>query len=215
MTGPLIHGTIGAYGKMPSQGDFIRIAPPAGFVRNWDAWLQRTLPSARQMLGGRWQECYFSAPIWRFSLAPGVVTNGAVTGLMMPSVDRVGRAFPLTLVASTAPQCATAEAHLAQGPFFGALEEIALEALEDAMTPARLERELGSLLAAFRSGALAANTDAGQVAIITRGTASQCQWSCLLGEGAVHLKTAALPDPAMLARMFDPAAGYWHAEAAE
>ena len=42
------------------------------------------------------------APIWRFALAPGVAGPLPMLGVMMPSVDRVGRQFPLTLAAPMA-----------------------------------------------------------------------------------------------------------------
>ena len=56
---------VGAFGKMPALGDFLRLALPPGFVEPWDAWVQRMMMQGRAALGGRWQDCYLSAPIWR------------------------------------------------------------------------------------------------------------------------------------------------------
>jgi type VI secretion system protein ImpM len=40
---------------------------------------------------------YLTFPVWRFLLPVGVLGSTAWTGVLMPSVDRVGRYFPLTL----------------------------------------------------------------------------------------------------------------------
>ena len=90
---------VGFYGKLPSRGDFVRAGLPAGFVTPWDAWLQGVLPGSRTLLGGRWQPAWMEAPVWRFLLRAGECGPGAVLGLWMPSVDAVGRAFPLTIAA--------------------------------------------------------------------------------------------------------------------
>ncbi|MEG6992973.1 type VI secretion system-associated protein TagF, partial [Pseudomonas aeruginosa] len=36
-------------------------------------------------------------PLWRFAIAPGLLGGEAVAGVVMPSIDRVGRYFPLTV----------------------------------------------------------------------------------------------------------------------
>jgi type VI secretion system ImpM family protein len=91
-------GEFAAFGKIPALGDFFRLNPPPGFVPVWDSWLQAGLLAAHAQLGDRWDACYMSAPIWRFSLAAGLAGPAPLLGVMMPSVDRVGRQFPLTLV---------------------------------------------------------------------------------------------------------------------
>ena len=42
--------TIGAFGKIPGLGDFVRFGLPADFVSAWDVWLQEGLASARAEL---------------------------------------------------------------------------------------------------------------------------------------------------------------------
>jgi type VI secretion system protein ImpM len=80
----------GFYGKLPAAGDFVARGLPDAFVRRWDRWLSRHL--ARR-LGRAWP-----ATGLRF-LHPG-----PVTGVVVPSADRAGRAFPLTLAATAPPQ---------------------------------------------------------------------------------------------------------------
>lgn len=98
----------GWYGKIASLGDFASRRLPAEFISCWDAWLQRMLPDSRARLGERWLESYLGSPIWRFLLFPGVCGEGMWAGLMMPSVDRVGRYFPVT-IACRMPALASTE----------------------------------------------------------------------------------------------------------
>jgi type VI secretion system protein ImpM len=90
-------GTPGWFGKIPNLGDFASRRLPDDFVHGWDAWLQHGLAAARELLGETWLDCYLVAPIRRFWLAPGLLGATGWAGLMMPSVDRVGRHFPLTI----------------------------------------------------------------------------------------------------------------------
>jgi type VI secretion system protein ImpM len=92
-------GGAGLFGKLPARGDFVRGGLPGSFVTPWDDWLQRMLAASRERLGDEWLPAWLEAPVWRFALAPGLCGGEAVLGVMLPSVDRVGRYFPLTLAA--------------------------------------------------------------------------------------------------------------------
>ncbi len=136
----------GAYGKMPALGDFFRLGAEREFVTPWDIWVQNTLLGARQALGARFEECYMTAPIWRFSLPPGVAGTQGVVGVLMPSVDRVGRQFPLTLLAQTGyEEQAPLRNLIWQGPVLDRVEALALDALDDAMTREILTERLAPL----------------------------------------------------------------------
>jgi type VI secretion system protein ImpM len=136
----------GAYGKMPALGDFFRLGAEREFVTPWDIWVQNTLLGARQALGARFEECYMTAPIWRFSLPPGVAGTQGVVGVLMPSVDRVGRRFPLTLLAQTGyEEQAPLRNLIWQGPVLDRVEALALDALDDAMTREILTERLAPL----------------------------------------------------------------------
>ena len=87
----------GFYGKLPAHGDFIRFRADAGFVLAWDGWLQQCFAASREQLGAGWDEAYQNAPIWRFCFGAGLCGPDAIVGVMMPSQDRVGRMFPLTV----------------------------------------------------------------------------------------------------------------------
>ena len=135
----------GYYGKIPALGDFLRGGLSPDFIAEWDGFLQSLLVAGREGLETRWQDCYFSAPIWRFALAPSVCGSMAVAGVTMPSVDRVGRQFPLTLAAQSKAQTAWA-AYRSIEASLPDLETIALMMLEDSATVAMLEKRLCALI---------------------------------------------------------------------
>lgn len=89
----------GLFGKLASHGDFVQRRLPPDFVAAWDTWLQQGIREGRLRLGAAWPERYLHAPLWRFVLAPGVCGKAALAGVLLPSLDRVGRHFPLTLAA--------------------------------------------------------------------------------------------------------------------
>ena len=137
----------GWYGKIPALGDFASRRLKPEFVAGWDSWLQHSIASSRATLGERWLDCYLTSPIWRFALLPGAFDASAWAGLLMASVDKVGRHFPLTLAleldADACPDPLGA-ALGAQG-WYAELERAALAALDLDFTADDLERELSQL----------------------------------------------------------------------
>jgi type VI secretion system protein ImpM len=97
-------GIVGFYGKLPSRGDFVRVGLPRDFTDPWDAWLQSVMAGSRSLMGEAWLPAYLEAPVWRFALPPGMCGTNAALGVMLPSVDRAGRYFPLTF-AMLQPRC--------------------------------------------------------------------------------------------------------------
>ncbi len=89
----------GLFGKLPARGDFVRAGLPGDFVAAWDHWLEEVIGATRARLGAAWLPAFLEAPVWRFALAPGLCGAASVSGLWLPSVDRVGRYYPLTLAA--------------------------------------------------------------------------------------------------------------------
>jgi type VI secretion system protein ImpM len=89
---------VGLYGKLPSHGDFLRRRVSDAFVSVWDEWLQQSMAASQSTLGQHWLDVYLTSPVWRFACDAGVCGSRGYAGVMAPSVDRVGRYFPLTLV---------------------------------------------------------------------------------------------------------------------
>jgi type VI secretion system protein ImpM len=133
----------GWYGKIPSLGDFATRRLPVEFVKAWDAWLQEVLPATRDILGESWFDSYLTMPIWRFVFLPGLVTQSGWAGVLMPSVDRVGRHFPLTVAVELPSHAAAAHAVFEGAEWFTGLEVAALAVLD----PTRGADELDAALA--------------------------------------------------------------------
>lgn len=92
----------GLYGKLPAKRDFIAVSTPREFLAAWEPWLQGGISASRVKLGPAWQEAYLRAPIWRFWLG-AEICGAPVLGAIMPSVDGVGRYFPLTIFVRCEP----------------------------------------------------------------------------------------------------------------
>ncbi len=120
---------VGFYGKLPSHGDFLRRRASDAFVCSWDRWLQLCLDASRSALGERWLDVYLTSPVWRFACAPGACGEAPLAGVMAPSVDRVGRYFPLTVVAALPVRTTVMVAAQAES-FFDSAERLIIETLE-------------------------------------------------------------------------------------
>jgi type VI secretion system protein ImpM len=188
----------GFYGKLPSEGDFISRRLPWEFTSAWDAWLQQGMQASRQALGTRWLECYLSAPIWRFQVAPGVCGPQGWRGLFFASVDRVGRYFPLTL-ACVVP--ASSSPHLAMlsndAEAWTAAEDAALESLDPKLAVDDVDRLIASV-------ALPAS--------MFQATGPACARVCLYTNGSADvaakgLSLDTLPPPGAFVDLIAPSAG--------
>jgi type VI secretion system protein ImpM len=121
---------VGWYGKIPGTGDFITRRMPAAFSEAWDRWLQGAIAGSRERLGAEWRESYLSMPVWRFVLSPGMLTPNAWAGLVAPSVDAVGRYFPLAMAAALpSTSLDLVRTLLAAQGWFDEIESAALDAL--------------------------------------------------------------------------------------
>lgn len=132
---------LGFYGKIPARGDFVRSGLSHAFIDPWDRWLQQGIAASQEELGEAWIAAWLEAPIWSFALAQGVCGPDAVLGLWMPSVDRVGRHFPLTL-AATVPGGDARDLARSNGGFLFAVEQAGLAAVESDLTPEGLARRI-------------------------------------------------------------------------
>ena len=89
---------MGLYGKLPAHGDFITRNLNPNFIKLWDEWLQHFISTSQQQIGSDWLDIYLTSPIWQFVFSPGVIDSNMWAGIIMPSVDRVGRYFPISIV---------------------------------------------------------------------------------------------------------------------
>jgi type VI secretion system protein ImpM len=100
------------------------------FVDPWDEWLQECLLESRLQLQDSWLDAYLTSPVWRFVLAGGVCGANSCAGVLLPSVDQVGRYFPLSVVAHW--ELAVFPAVTAHGreSWFDSAQALGIEALE-------------------------------------------------------------------------------------
>jgi type VI secretion system protein ImpM len=123
----------GFYGKMPATGDFVTRRLPGDFVRIWDRWLTQHLVP---MIGIE------SWPRTALRFLAGPAAFGASAGIILQSADRVGRQFPLSVVA----QLAEAPVELARAEaWFARIEEAAIAAQQGELTPNELDTALAAL----------------------------------------------------------------------
>ncbi len=138
---------IGLYGKLPAYGDFIFRNLNSSFITPWDEWLQHFISGSQEQMSDDWLNIYLTSPIWRFVLSPGVIDSNMWAGLLMPSVDRVGRYFPISLVKPLDPNINPVNFMLEQKSWFDGLEAQCLSALDgsidaDALIAATNELDL-------------------------------------------------------------------------
>ncbi|MBV8605533.1 MAG: type VI secretion system-associated protein TagF [Pelomonas sp.] len=134
----------GWYGKLPALGDFAQRRLPPEFVEAWDAWLAEGI-AQWQSADPAWLDKYLAGPSWRFVLAPGVLDEQAWVGVLVPSCDRVGRYFPLTLAAPLAALPADADAAAALLAWLLRLDDLAVDAMLEEWPVERFEDEIARL----------------------------------------------------------------------
>jgi type VI secretion system protein ImpM len=131
----------GCFGKLPGRGDFIVDRLPNSFVEPWDTFLRSFVASSRDALGDDWPDRYLNGPIWRFALSPGLAGPNAVIGTLMPSVDRIGRYFPMTIAQVL---CGTPLIS-GEDPWFDRAEALSMETLNDEFDPRTFTARLHDL----------------------------------------------------------------------
>ena len=157
--------TPGWYGKLPMLGDFAHRRLPLGFVSACDTWLSQGVAASRDSLGSVWLDTYLTAPLWCFAWSPRVVDEHWWFGLLMPSVDAVGRYFPL-VVAFSADQAPSEPQALEQwAQWYDRAGACALKILQG---QPRLD-EFESGLAALGTPVTTPLADAAPVPKLTRG----------------------------------------------
>jgi len=122
--------SIGLFGKLPAHGDFVQRNLPAGFINIWDEWLQHFIAGTREQLGENWLDIYLTSPLWRFVFSAGVVDENNWAGIMIPSVDRVGRYYPFSIIKKLPQNVNPFEFIQQQTAWYKEIEALALDALD-------------------------------------------------------------------------------------
>ena len=134
----------GLFGKLPAKRDFIGMNASRRFLEAWEPWLQAGVAMSKQMLGDAWIETYNRAPIWRYWLGADMCGE-AMIGAFMPSVDGVGRSFPLAIFVGEGDASLAPPELEPNDPWFEAAEAVLLDALEPGATLERIAEKVGAL----------------------------------------------------------------------
>ena len=107
--------------------------------------MQSCMSASQHQLGPEWQSAYLTAPLWRFWL--GAELSGAtVLGVFMPSVDGIGRYYPLTLLAMAEATFSAPPPDLsAQDSWFSSAEDFLLSTLDRAKSFDEISAALDAL----------------------------------------------------------------------
>jgi len=144
----------GLYGKLPAYGDFIFRNLNPSFINAWDEWLQHFISVSREQIGENWLDIYLTSPIWRFSFSPGVIDNNTWAGIIMPSVDRVGRYFPISIVKPFAESVSPINILRQHQPWYEQVEDLCLQALEGVIDADQLIKAAETLSASSQDAYL-------------------------------------------------------------
>jgi type VI secretion system protein ImpM len=148
----------GLFGKLPAKRDFIALHAPRRFLEVWEPWMQAGISASRQQLGPTWQQSYLHAPIWRFWLGADLC-GVSIVGAFMPSLDGVGRYYPLTVFACSDAYAAIPPPEFdAQDDWFAKIEEFLLSTLAPDMPYDHVTAALDGLKLPS-SGKVAASAD--------------------------------------------------------
>jgi type VI secretion system protein ImpM len=165
----------GFYGKLPVRGDFLQRGLPGDCVKSLDGWACISLAAARAGLADEWVTFWMQTPVWKFRLAGSICGATPLIGMMIPSMDKAKRCFPLFLIAG-----AEDERRLDWGGAWLDAAELAGIAAVTGDLPAD---ELQSRLAASR----------GRTGILPVRSAPSLWWT----EGAPYREVWYFSDPAM------------------
>lgn len=157
----------GWHGKLPTLGDFASRRLSVSFVEAWDSWLAEGISALQKADAAGWLQAYLDSPSWRFLLMPGALRGGIGTkawaGVLMPSVDRVGRYFPFTIAQQLPSLPKYVPDYQQLSNWCDQLDAIAVEALFNDWTIDGLEKALQA------SPLPACITSAGQFSTATVG----------------------------------------------
>ncbi|MEI8394315.1 MAG: type VI secretion system-associated protein TagF [Rhodospirillaceae bacterium] len=184
----------GYFGKLPARRDFVTANLPRVVTETWLGWVEDGLVRSRELIGEDWLGCYLNQPVWRFALSGGLCGAGAVAGVMVPNLDRVGRHFPLTIMALLPADTAPAVIAVALAEWYRAAEVLALSSLEAGFLFEDFERRVEALVLEFP-------------AVIPMAKPSETAWMSISGQAnGWQWASDAQGDPArVFAGLFDQA----------
>lgn len=189
-------GAAGFFGKVPGQGDFVSSRFDRALRDPLDRWAQGALAHCRRVRGESWKPAFLAMPPFRFVLGAGLVGGQPAIGVMVASLDRVGRPFPLFLSQRLPGHRGPTRALARQRRWFDDAEALALSACGDVLALNELDRRLVHL----------APEPLGPPAVPGAGEADRSFWwtDGPRGGASKRFSATGFPAPAEFDRFLDP-----------
>ncbi|WP_326535484.1 type VI secretion system-associated protein TagF [Pseudorhodoferax sp.] len=213
------------FGKLPGIGDFAGRRLSHDLRSTWDGWLRQGLELLSSRAPHDWGTSFARAPLWFFVAGPQVA-GAALCGAVAPSCDRVGRHYPLSVLACARPGERLFVGERVLGQFYAGVRDAIAEARHQAQTAEQFDARLATLPWPFATRPAApdpassavdalladlahsgvASTDqvalpeAAHWATAEAGAARSVWWSA--GANAQVLLHHGAPDAALCARLF-------------
>jgi type VI secretion system protein ImpM len=107
---PPVPIAVGAYGKVPKMGDFVRVGTKP--APSFEQWLEAGMAAGEKKHAAAWPQVYGKGKPHAFVYRPPVRDGGLLVGVLKPSHDTVGRKFPLVVFAQIPERDVAGSAHL-------------------------------------------------------------------------------------------------------
>src|SRR5580700_3030409 len=90
---------VAVFGKTPRMGDFLRVGAGGPAGEALEQWVEQGLGLAEAKRGSAWPGIYAAGATYAFVFRPPrtSIAKEALVGVIKPSVDAVGRRFPLVV----------------------------------------------------------------------------------------------------------------------
>ena len=135
----------GYFGKLPARGDYLARGLPPSFLDPWEEWIHTVWQAGHQRLGEAWPPLISEGPVWRFVLDEDVCGPDAVAGLVIPSCDKLGRVFPLSLAAAIPGRSDPAALPITASGWYGRAEALLRKVLTPDLNFEAFEKRLRDL----------------------------------------------------------------------
>ncbi len=185
---PPVPVAVGAYGKVPKMGDFVRAGakPHPAF----EQWLEAGMAAGEKKHAAAWPGVYGKGPIHAFVFKPPVRDGGLLVGVLKPSHDSVGRKFPLVVFAQIGERDVSPYPHLLPlllGDFLESATAASVDANAVTSASEYQERIARVALPSVYTDAVATEYDAW-----TRSTPVSVAWAAIYGSAESDAPLGAL-----------------------
>lgn len=90
---------VGFHGKVPRRRDFVGRGLPRPVADAWHQWAEEVQREGGERFGDAWADAWRGSRSWRFRISAAAGGACSAVGVLVPSADKVGRGFPLIVMA--------------------------------------------------------------------------------------------------------------------